>query len=101
MNDDYMPSSMPPLEDIEQPPQKQSMKTARQSPSRHEPSTSHKKIAQKQAMKKRKKNENILCAIVALMKELDRSGLEYVKLDADKRIGKILGAANASTEYTT
>jgi hypothetical protein len=43
------------------------------------------------AEKKRKKNknENILCAIIALMKELDKSGLEFVKLDAMKRISKV------------
>lgn len=43
------------------------------------------------AEKKRKKNknENILCAIIALMKELDKSGLEFVKLDAMKRISKL------------
>ena len=39
--------------------------------------------------KKKNKNENILCAIIALMKELDKSGLEFVKLDAMKRISKL------------
>jgi uncharacterized protein (UPF0212 family) len=43
----------------------------------------------KQQKKKKKKNENILCAIIALMKELDKSGLEFVKMDAKKRIAKI------------
>lgn len=32
--------------------------------------------------KKKNKTENILCAIIALMKELDKSGLEFVKMDA-------------------
>ena len=39
--------------------------------------------------KKKNKSENILCAIIALMKELDKSGLEFVKMDAQKRINKI------------
>ena len=39
--------------------------------------------------KGKNKNENILCAIIALMKELDKSGLEFVKMDAHKRINKI------------
>ena len=39
--------------------------------------------------KKKNKNENVLCAIIALMKELDKSGLEFVRLDAKKRIQKI------------
>lgn len=39
--------------------------------------------------KKKNKTENILCAIIALMKELDKSGLEFVKMDAQKRINKI------------
>ena len=49
------------------------------------------KILKRNAEKKRKKNknENILCAIIALMKELDKSGLEFVKLDAMKRISKV------------
>jgi len=40
---------------------------------------------------KKKKNakENILCAIIALMKELDKGGLEFVKMDAKKRIAKL------------
>ena len=48
-------------------------------------------ILKRNAEKKRKKNknENILCAIIALMKELDKSGLEFVKLDAMKRISKV------------
>ena len=38
---------------------------------------------EKKKKKKRKnKSENILCAIIALMKELDKSGLEFVKMDA-------------------
>lgn len=32
------------------------------------------------------RNENILCAIIALMKELDKSGLEFVRKDCEKRI---------------
>lgn len=39
--------------------------------------------------KKKNKSENILCAIIALMKELDKSGLEFVKMDAQKRIAKL------------
>lgn len=35
------------------------------------------------------RNENILCAIIALMKELDKSGLEFVIKDAEKRLSKI------------
>ena len=35
------------------------------------------------------RNENILCAIIALMQELDRAGLEFVKKDAEKRISKL------------
>jgi len=35
------------------------------------------------------RNENILCAIIALMQELDRSGLEFVKKDAEKRLSKL------------
>ena len=34
----------------------------------------------------RKKNENILCAIIALMKELDKGEIEFVKIDVMKRI---------------
>ena len=34
------------------------------------------------------KNENILCAIVSLLKELDEKGLEYVKDDVEKRLCK-------------
>ena len=43
----------------------------------------------KKAKRKKNKNENILCAIIALMKELDKSGLEFIKMDAKKRIHKI------------
>jgi hypothetical protein len=35
------------------------------------------------------RNENILCAIIALMKELDKSGLEFVKKDCEKRLSKL------------
>ncbi|CDW84017.1 leucine rich repeat family protein [Stylonychia lemnae] len=35
------------------------------------------------------RNENILCAIIALMKELDKSGLEFVKKDCEKRLQKL------------
>ena len=45
--------------------------------------------SQKKKQKRKTKNENILCAIIALMKELDKSGLEFVKMDAQKRITKI------------
>ena len=44
--------------------------------------------------RKKKKNENILCAIIALMKELDRGGLEFVKMDCMKRL-------NAGSEEDT
>lgn len=37
---------------------------------------------QKKKQRRKTKNENILCAIIALMKELDKSGLEFVKMDA-------------------
>jgi hypothetical protein len=37
----------------------------------------------------KKRDENILCAIVALMKELDKSGLEFVRKDCDKRIARL------------
>lgn len=49
------------------------------------------KLLKRNIEKKRKKNknENILCAIIALMKELDKSGLEFIKLDAMKRITKL------------
>jgi len=32
------------------------------------------------------RNENILCAVLALLKELDESGLELVKRDIDRKI---------------
>ena len=44
---------------------------------------------QKKKQKRKTKNENILCAIIALMKELDRSGLEFVKMDSQKRIARM------------
>ena len=44
--------------------------------------------------RKKNKNENILCAIIALMKELDRGGLEFVKMDCMKRL-------NAGSEEDT
>jgi hypothetical protein len=34
-------------------------------------------------------NENILCAIIALMKELDKSGIEFIKKDCEKRLKKM------------
>lgn len=34
------------------------------------------------------RNENILCAIISLMRELDRSGIEFVKKDCEKRLTK-------------
>lgn len=45
--------------------------------------------SQQDKKRKKNKNENILCAIIALMKELDKSGLEFVKMDATKRINKL------------
>ena len=47
------------------------------------------KNSEERRKRKKNKNENILCAIIALMKELDKSGLEFVKLDAMKRITKL------------
>lgn len=44
---------------------------------------------EKRLRKRKNKNENILCAIIALMKELDKPGLEFVKMDAKKRISKL------------
>jgi hypothetical protein len=35
-----------------------------------------------------KRNENILCAVLALLKELDNSGLELVKRDIDRKISE-------------
>jgi hypothetical protein len=34
------------------------------------------------------KNENILCAILALLKELDDSGLELVKREIERKIAR-------------
>ena len=48
-----------------------------------------KTMKKKQKKPKKNKSENILCAIIALMKELDKSGLEFIKMDAKKRIHKI------------
>jgi len=44
-----------------------------------------KKVASREAMR----NENILCAIISLMRELDKNGLEFVKKDCDKRLSKM------------
>ena len=41
-----------------------------------------KKTELRKQKKKKQKFENIFCAIIALMKELDKSGLEFVKMDA-------------------
>jgi hypothetical protein len=35
-----------------------------------------------QGKRKKAKNENILCAIIALMKDLDKGALEFVKANA-------------------
>jgi hypothetical protein len=43
----------------------------------------------KQGTREQFRNENILCAIIALMKELDKSGLEFVKKDCEKRLAKL------------
>ena len=32
------------------------------------------------------RNENILCAVLALLKELDESGLELVKRDIERKL---------------
>jgi hypothetical protein len=32
------------------------------------------------------RNENILCAVLALLKELDEGGLELVKRDIDRKL---------------
>jgi len=53
------------------------------------PSNQEQQPVNRQKKKKKNKNENVLCAIIALMKELDKSGLEFVRLDAKKRIQKI------------
>ena len=47
------------------------------------------KIRRRKRQLQRKKNENILCAIMALMKDLDKSGLEFVKSNAQKKIEAI------------
>ena len=39
--------------------------------------------------KARRKSENILCAIIALMRELEKPGLEFIQKDAAKRIRRI------------
>lgn len=49
-------------------------------------------------MKQIRKNENILCAIIALMKELDSDGLEFVRLDATKQINKLSQNSNSPTK---
>ena len=36
-----------------------------------------------------RRDENILCAILALLKELDKNGLEFVVKDCNKRIAKM------------
>ena len=36
-----------------------------------------------------RRDENILCAILALLKELDKNGLEFVIKDCNKRISKM------------
>lgn len=33
------------------------------------------------------RNENILCAVLALLKELDESSLELVRRDIDRKLG--------------
>jgi len=33
------------------------------------------------------RNENILCAVLALLKELDESGLELVRRDIERKMG--------------
>jgi hypothetical protein len=49
------------------------------------------KLAQKpkRAEEEYRRDENILCAILALLKELDRSSLEFVMKDCSKRIAKM------------
>lgn len=34
------------------------------------------------------RNENILCAVLALLKELDESGLELVKRDIERKLSQ-------------
>ena len=34
------------------------------------------------------RNQNILCAVLALLKELDEGGLELVKRDIDRKLNK-------------
>ena len=59
------------------------------SPIRPQVIASESKNNEKRLRKRKNKNENILCAIIALMKELDKPGLEFVKMDAKKRISKL------------
>jgi len=35
------------------------------------------------------RNENILCAIISLMRELDKNGLEFVRKDCEKRMQRM------------
>ena len=50
-----------------------------------EPKRKNKKPSQREQFR----NENILCAIIALMKELDKGGLEFVKKDCEKRLSRL------------
>ncbi len=34
------------------------------------------------------RNENILCAVLSLLKELDPKGLELVRRDIDRKLGR-------------
>ena len=40
--------------------------------------------------KKKNKNENIMCAIIALMGSLDRKELEFINHNAARRIAKMI-----------
>ena len=43
----------------------------------------------KQSKKDKKTKENMLCAIIALMKELDVKSLKFVISDAEKKMSKL------------
>ena len=50
--------------------------------------SSHSTPSQAPAASSNHRNENILCAVLALLKELDESGLELVKRDIERKLQK-------------
>ena len=51
------------------------------------PATAKKGAKEKKEYKSgEQRNENILCAVLALLKELDESGLELVKRDIERKL---------------